>query len=170
MPTSATENKNTVKEWIDELSPLKVLDIGAGEGTYSDLARKNEWWAIEAYYPYVKQFNLESKYDKVIIGDARYIDYKKLPKFDLIIAADFLEHMKTDQAKTLIQELLTRTDHLLICFPVQHLDQHDPNNPFENHVDHWRFDEMVDFLRDINATVSKSINGEILAYLLVKGG
>ena len=82
MPTSSTENKNIAKLWIDELNPKHILDIGVGKGTYSELARTPEqtWTGIEAYYPYVQEFDLDGKYDDVIIGDARYIDYNKLPK------------------------------------------------------------------------------------------
>lgn len=169
MPTSASENKDVVKQWILELNPQKVLDIGAGEGTYSTLARnKGTWAALEAYYPYVAQYKLEEKYDKVIVGDARYIDYGKLPFFNLIIAADMLEHMTHAEAKALIKELLAHTQYLLICFPIIHLDQHDDNNPFEEHIDHWGDGQMGEYLESIGAVVEKHMIGEILSYFLVK--
>lgn len=169
MPTSATENKETARDWIIKLNPQKVLDIGAGEGTYSTLARnKGTWTALEAYYPYVAQYNLEDKYDKVIVGDARYIDYAKIGRQDLIIAADMLEHMTKQEAKDLIVELTKHTEYLLICFPVQHLDQHDELNPFEEHIDHWTEEDMSIFLDSVDVTVDKSMTGDILSYFLVK--
>lgn len=168
MPTSAVENKNIAKDWIDTLNPKHVLDIGVGKGTYSDLARTPEqtWIGIEAYYPYVQEFDLDGKYDDIIIGDARYIDYNKLPKQDLIIIGDMIEHMEKQQAKDLLTELLDHTRHILICFPVQHLDQHDDRNPFEDHIDHWDYEEMNNFM---NGKVKKSLMGDILAYFLIGG-
>lgn len=172
MPVSATENKDIAKQWIDELKPRRVLDIGVGEGTYSLLARTEDqyWYGIEAYYPYVEKYNLKSKYDSLIIGDARYIDYGKLPPMSLVIAADFIEHMTRNQAKSLIEELLQHTQYLLICFPVLHLDQHDDSNQFEDHVDHWSDQQMSDYLDSIGAEVYKHVVGDILSYYLVSGG
>lgn len=168
MPVSSEENKDIAKKWIDDLHAKRVLDVGVGQGTYADLARTPEqhWYGIEAYYPYVEQFNLEGKYDEVIIGDARYINYTKLGLFDLIICGDMLEHLTKDGSKELIQTFLTSCKHLLLCFPVLHLDQHDDMNPFEEHIDHWGYREMKDYLGD---RVEDSIEGEILAYFKVKG-
>lgn len=171
MPYSASENKEWVKTWVEELKPRRVLDIGVGQGTYSDLCRTEEqkWTGIEVFYPYVQDFELEGKYDEIIIADARWVDYGKLQRQDLIIAADFLEHMTKEEAKKLINTLILHGNYLLICFPVQHLDQHDDRNPFEAHIDHWHYEEMATFLSSLHVTIEKTIKGEILAYFLVKG-
>lgn len=172
---SDNENKQIAKAWIDDLDPSRVLDIGCGVGTYSMLAKQEHqhWTGLEVFYPYVTQYALNDKYDRIVIGDARYIDYYKLRSvgvfFDLIIAADMLEHMTKDQAKELISDLLTHCRHLLICFPVEHQEQHagDEGNDFETHVDHWQYDEMMQFLE--HKHIVNSIKGDVLAYFLVKG-
>lgn len=170
MPTSASENKLKAKEWIDKLDISTVLDIGVGEGTYSNLLRKENqtWIGIEAYYPYVAQYNLGEKYDEVIVGDARYINYEKLGIFDIITCGDMLEHLKREEAEELIQTLVERCTNLLICFPILHLEQHDDNNPFEEHKDHWSKNDMQDLL-DSQELKYKSVSGDILAYFLIKG-
>lgn len=171
MPTSAQENKDIAKKWIDKLPVKRVLDIGAGEGTYSDLLRKpyQEWIAVEAYYPYVQEFNLESKYNEIIISDIRYLDYSKLPKLDLSIAGDMLEHMIKKEAKEVIENLLVFSKYVLLCFPVLHLHQHIPENPFEEHIDHWTYEDMRDYLEGYGVEIIESIAGDILAYFLLRG-
>ena len=177
---SDNENKQIAKQWIDELDPNTVLDIGAGIGTYSMLARQEHqhWSALEVFFPYVKQYALMDKYEHVFIGDARFMDYDRLLNyarascFELIIAADMLEHMRKEEAQLLIARLLTHCRHLLICFPVEHQEQHagEEGNDFETHVDHWHFDEMNGFLNDLDgAEVIHSLKGDVLAYFLVRG-
>ena len=171
MPTSDNENKYVAKQWIDEVEPKRVLDVGCGEGTYSILARTDnqEWIGIEAFYPYVNQYDLNNKYNKVIISDVRYLDYNKLGQFDLSIAGDMLEHMTKGEAKEVISGLLSISSYVLLCFPVLHLNQHIDDNPFEEHIDHWDNEEMTTYLQTINATVVHAVAGEVLAYHLVKG-
>ena len=41
MPTSDVELKDWALEKIKSLNPKSVVDIGPGEGTYSDLARQH---------------------------------------------------------------------------------------------------------------------------------
>lgn len=169
MPTSAQENKQTVKVWIDDLNPRRVLDVGVGEGTYSTLARKEgqTWYGIEAYYPYIKEYDLNDKYDVMVVGDARYIDYGKLPRFQLAIIGDCIEHMTKKESMAVMNELLQHSAHLLVSFPVLHLQQADVGgNEFERHIDHWTLEGMRAFLGD---RVIKSTSGNILAYFLAKG-
>ena len=81
----------------------RVLDIGAGEGTYAKFLRQihpaADWVGVEIWGPYVRKYALESLYDKVVIADARYVDYGLLGKFDLGLAGDVLEHMEKIEKK-----------------------------------------------------------------------
>lgn len=166
---SDNENKQTVREWIMKLDPQDVLDIGAGVGTYSILAKMpyQNWTALEVFAPYVKMFNLEGKYNKVVVADARYANYDKLGFFDLIIAADMLEHMPKADAKELINELLHHAKRLLICVPVIHNHQEagQEGNDFEAHIDHWTADEMRLYLSAW--TVEQEAVGDVSAYFMV---
>jgi hypothetical protein len=80
-----------------------------------------------------------------------------------------LEHMKKEEAKSLINDLLKHSKHLLICFPVVHHDQHagDEGNDYETHVDHWDDEEMTEFLSD-REIVHHAV-GWVSAYFMVKG-
>lgn len=168
---SSMENKGKVTQWIDELKPKTVLDIGAGMGTYSILARRpgSHWTALEVFYPYVSMFDLQGKYDWVVIGDARYVDYKAIGRSELIIAADMLEHMPKDDAKALIAKLLENCDYLLISIPIVHHEQHagHEGNNFEEHVDHWEAEEMRDYLA-FQSPIDRTLVGDTLAYFLVR--
>ena len=168
-----------------------MLDIGAGSGTYAKLAKSSnqQWTALEVFAPYVNTFNLNDLYEYIYIGDARYIDYGVLPSrlllvprqsahlhggwgYSLIIAADMLEHMPKDDAKLLIDRLRKYCRHLLLCFPVEHQEQHagEEGNDFETHVDHWTYDEMDMYLSHvIGVPVDKQLVGDVLAYFLIKG-
>lgn len=166
---SERENKHLVRAWIDDLNPKTVLDIGAGVGTYAIMCWKpgQYWVALEVFEPYIEMFNLQGKYDEVWIDDAREAVYHD---FELIIAADMLEHMKKQEAIDLLNKLFTHCEYLIICFPVVHNDQHagDEGNAYETHVDHWTADEMSNFLEASNHEY-ESIIGNVCAYFFVKG-
>lgn len=166
---SERENKHVVRDYVDSLKPKTVLDIGAGVGTYSIMCyRPGQYWvALEVFEPYVEMFNLHGKYDEVWIDDAREAVYHD---FELIIAADMLEHMKKQEAKDLVNKLLKHCEKLILCFPVVHNDQHagDEGNVYETHVDHWTAQEMQEFL-DSNGRISLSVVGDICAYFFIEG-
>lgn len=173
MPTSDNENKNIVKEWFDSISPDRTFDIGAGSGTYSKLINSDyshgKWTAIEAWAPYVDQFSLYDHYKRVIIGDARYLDYEKAYagcpcNTTLTIMGDMLEHMSKDEAKELINSVMEYSNHIIISVPLVHYNQGAENgNWFEEHHDHWSYQEMCDFLGD---KLIGSVEGDILGYFL----
>lgn len=165
---SDRENKHIARQWIDDLEPKTVLDIGAGVGTYSIMCYQpgQHWTALEVFEPYVTMFNLHGKYDEVWIEDARKTTYKH---FDLIIAGDMIEHMPKKDSQKLIKKLLKNCKNLLICFPILHHEQHagEEGNDFETHIDHWTFEEMTDFL--VEREVKESLEGWVSAYFLIKG-
>ena len=170
---SDNENKELAKEWINEINPTTVLDVGAGMGIYSILAKQphQRWTALEVFYPYVAMFNLKSRYEDIIISDIRYVDYKKIGKFDLIILADMLEHMTKNEAKKVLKEALRNSTYTLICFPTIHQEQHagHEGNDFETHIDHWSYDDMKKFLKSLKTCeITKTIKGKVLAYFLME--
>lgn len=167
---SDMENKHIIREWlISERRTFKrVLDIGAGCGTYAIMGRfpEQHWDAIEVFEPYVEMFNLNGKYDAVFVDDVR--ESNLLDDYNLIIAADMLEHMKKQEAKDVINKLLPHCEQLLISIPVEHNDQHAgaEGNEYETHVDHWDAEEMKLFLKGrlISATI-----GMVSGYFLAQG-
>jgi predicted TPR repeat methyltransferase len=166
---SDIENKHTIRAWLlDNHRKFKrVLDIGAGVGTYALMGRfpDQHWTALEVFEPYVDMFNLPGKYDEVIVADVR--DYA-FADFNLIIAADMLEHMKKDEAKAVVAEIMKHSQEFLICIPVQHHHQEagPEGNVFETHVDHWHPEEMRLLLGD---RIISEITGNAVAYFLADG-
>lgn len=166
---SDIENKHIIRKWLlDNHKEFKrVLDIGAGVGTYALMGRypDQHWTALEVFEPYVDMFNLTGKYDEVIVADVRdhvFSDY------NLIIAADMLEHMKKDEAKAVVAEIMKHSQQFLVCVPVIHHDQGagPEGNIFESHIDHWHPEEMRLLLG--NRIISE-ITGNVCAYFLADG-
>jgi len=79
---------------VTEVMRWELLDIGPGAGAYADMARTvgpvPHLTCVEIYEPYVDLFKLDRKYDHVIVGDARLVP---LPRADVVILGDVLEHM-----------------------------------------------------------------------------
>ena len=73
MPYSLNIFKNNVEKYIQENIPtdFKILDVGPGSGTFSDLLKPHGYLldCVEIWEPYVNQFNLKEKYQNVFIDD-----------------------------------------------------------------------------------------------------
>lgn len=160
MPWSHTEGKSWLCERYDALKPKTVVEIGPGAGLYGKWMRQNHranWAAIEAWEPYVSQFNLSKLYDTVVVGDAREVE---LPKADLYVCGDVLEHMSRDEAVALIEKIKGLTTDLFVSIPI--IEYHQgaiEGNPFEVHHYHWGFEEMEETLGDGVATWKGDIIG-----------
>lgn len=171
MPFSDGEHKKLTRQWYWDLQPETVVDVGAGAGTYADKFRpvhKSHWTAVEIFVPNIERFDLNNKYDKVIVSDVMYIDEAWL-KSDLIIAGDVIEHIPYDDVDAVIEKLLRNCKYLLVSLPIIHFEQGTvEGNPFETHHYHWGYDEMLELLNR-HGTVEKSENGDILGVYLVRG-
>ena len=170
MPYSASENKDVVKRWYSELKPWSVVDLGPGAGTYSDLLRPLDngvasWSAVEAWGPYVNQFNLTQKYNHVVVADIRYVDLRLVdPRPDLVIMGDVLEHLPRGDAENLMGDIQSWTKNLVVSLPIVHYPQGSyEGNWFETHHHHWSHEEVLEFLGE---GVVDSVRGPMLGYYL----
>ena len=166
MPTSNKENKRWALERIKAIDPRSVLDVGPGEGTYSDVARRHtraHWMAVEAWGPYVSKYNLWSKYNHVVVADIRHCDLQSIhAPADLAIVGDVLEHMTKVEARGVLARLTAWADNVIVCIPLIHCEQDAyEGNWFEIHREHWTFDEMAEELSD-GLVASK--RGKVLGY------
>lgn len=147
MPRSDPEGRDwVVKHYIGTTAPI-VIDIGPGEGTYSDLLRgwRNTWWVgVEVYEPYVQRFDLWRKYDAVIVRDARNISFPESPF--ILLAGDVLEHMPSSDALDILYRAKEHAEAIMVSLPVIRYPQHGHDNPFEDHLDQWTFTAMYDCL------------------------
>lgn len=156
MAGSDGEGKDWLLAHYLDIAPATVVDIGPGLGTYSNLfrpQRRAHWMGIEIFAPYVGRFDLTSKYDEVIVGDAREVD---LPTADLYIAGDVLEHMPKPDAVALIERMKQAAKHLLISVPIIVYPQGPwEGNVHETHHYHWEHDEMIGVLQPVEAWSGK---------------
>ncbi len=152
MPTSQYEQIPKIISLALFLKPKKVLDIGPGFGKYGVLLREYlEYWdtnnkeysnfkikidCIEAYEQYITQIH-KFVYDKIIIGDIK-TKIKEINNYDLILMIDVLEHFEKEEGKKLIEELLEKTNYLLISTPKIVEEQKDTfGNKYEIHKSSW---------------------------------
>lgn len=170
MPTSHDQGKDVALSWYREIAPATVVDIGAGSGTYArlmrtdpDVERSRIWFAIEAWQPYLSEFDLPSLYDHVLVGDARDSQPVDL-KADLVIFGDVLEHMTRGEARKVLATARMHAANIIVSIPVLHLDQDDVNgNPYERHIDHWSYEDMRE---ELMPGLVKTWWGDVLAYYL----
>ncbi|WP_432735855.1 class I SAM-dependent methyltransferase [Maridesulfovibrio sp. FT414] len=144
MPHSEPEGKDWIFEryyLLLKMSRIRsVLDIGPGCGTYSNLLRPLDqsvhWTGVEVWAPYIKQFGLEEKYDRVVVSDLRYINFTKIRQPDCVIAGDVLEHISEKDARIILSELVRIAKVIFVSIPIIHMPQGEwGGNPFEEHVE-----------------------------------
>jgi hypothetical protein len=135
MPYSYPEFKNEIKEHFKKYVPknTRILDVGPGAGVYADVLKELEYNidCLEIWSPYVSQFNLEEKYNKVIIGDIRYFDFSG---YEYIIMGDVLEHLSYDDAKIIIDKIEANNIRCLIAVPYNYIQGEYDGNKFETHL------------------------------------
>jgi len=135
MPYSYPFFKSEIKQWFIDNVPTskRILDVGPGQGTYSDLLRNLGYQmdAVEVWAPYVDQFNLRAKYDNVYIQDIREFE---LWNYDFIILGDVLEHLPEEDAKHLITKIAVYGIQCLVAVPyMMAQDGEEYGNEYETH-------------------------------------
>ena len=130
-----------------ELGLAAILDIGPGSGTYARLLRQpgQRWTAIEVWGPYVDRYGLTALYDRVVVADARIVDWSRLGRFDLAFCGDVLEHMSKAEALDLVERLLACCRLVVISIPIKPMPQGSwEGNPFETHIkEDWSHAEAL---------------------------
>lgn len=122
-----------------------ILDIGCGEGAYSDIARgyrpEARWIGLEVYLPYVEQFELIRKYDEVVVADAREYVFPREPF--VLLAGDVIEHMSRVDGARFLARARAAAEEIMVSVPIVHWPQdgHDGND-HEAHLHDWSFEEM----------------------------
>jgi len=163
MPGSASEGKDVISLWLEEIDPtyLKILDIGVGKGVMSDYFKEHpnlsecSWTGVEIWEPYgtLEEFDLESKYDELLIGDAREMEFEP-ERYDLAICGNVLEHMTKEEAEKLIKKLQKCCKYVIISLVVQvyirssEIDMGE--NPYEYHVKKdWTYETALESFEGI---------------------
>lgn len=147
MPRSDSEGRDwAVERYRSSSSPI-VIDLGCGEGTYSDLMRgwrDTFWVGVEIWQPYIAQFELDRKYDVVVNIDARNFDFPRTSY--VLLAGDVLEHMPRSDSLDIIERARENAEAIMVSLPVVEYPQHGHDNPYEAHLDQWTFSQMWEAL------------------------
>jgi predicted TPR repeat methyltransferase len=180
MPSSRSGGKGKILEWFHENQNNinNILDIGLGEGTYINLIKEKNnicvnasWYGVEAWQPYIEKYNLKNRYDYVYNDDIRKFSFSQLPKLDVTIAGDVLEHMSKEEAIEIVEQVLDISKTLIISIPIVHMPQDEvEGNPFEVHVkDDWSHEEVMDtWKNNIFSFYRKGKKSKLGVYWLTK--
>jgi hypothetical protein len=146
MPTSNPEGKHWAYERIARTVAPIIVDVGPGEGTYSDLAHETRpdalWIGVEIFEPYVEKYGLRGKYDEIAIADAREYAFPQRPF--VLLAGDVIEHMPYDDAVELLNRAKSAADEIMVSVPIVEFCQGEMGgNAHEAHLYHWGFEEMA---------------------------
>ena len=172
MPKSDKEGKKEIAEWCKELDGInKIVDIGAGSGTYARMFRKLGLFksatliGIEAWEPYIQEYKLKERYHEIINSDVRKVDFASISPFDLVIMGDVLEHITKEEAIDLVNTLSNFTRYAIISIPIVHYPQDAfEGNPYEVHVkDDWSHEEVLESFSNFEKTFKGNVIG---CYLL----
>jgi hypothetical protein len=184
MPSSFPDALGVVVSFVQALRPASVLDVGIGFGKYGVLFREyldvaarppDEPWdpaarrvridGIEAWPPYVTALQ-RAVYDTVYTGEAGSL-LATLPVYDLVFAADVLEHFDRPAGEAFLALALARARlGVLVVTPALEITQAAVfGNPWEVHRSVWR---VADFARRPGADVLVS-GRQLVAYLPADG-
>ncbi|HEY9840951.1 MAG TPA: class I SAM-dependent methyltransferase, partial [Candidatus Obscuribacterales bacterium] len=171
MPYSSRDGKELTAQLLLRLDGhfhfRRILDVGAGSGTYSLLLRSRlpqaEWTALEIWEPWRERFELDQRYNRVIMADAR--SWEIDGDYDLVLMGDILEHMQKAEAQDLVLRLLHHCQLLLIAIPIVPMAQEAwEGNPYEAHIkDDWSDAEVRASFPNISLAF---IGAEVGVYLL----
>jgi|LakMenEpi03Aug12_release.lakeMendotaPanAssembly.Ray.scaffolds.fasta_scaffold46354_6 hypothetical protein len=135
MPSSTQYFKNETKEYIlSSYGPeTRILDIGAGVGTYNTLLKDGNYTnmdCVEAWEKYITGYGLTERYRYVFHGDVTELEID-FTQYDLIILGDVLEHIERSKA----QELISKMTHcdVIVAIPFESEQGVFFDNPFEIH-------------------------------------
>lgn len=114
----------------------RILDVGPGLGTYSDLLRPFNYTqmnCIEIYEPYIEEFKLKQKYKTVFCGNV--VTFPIQPnQYDLVIMGDVLEHLNVEDAQKLLQDFTHKVRGVIISVPFLYEQSAVGGNIYETHL------------------------------------
>jgi SAM-dependent methyltransferase len=138
VPHSSREGKEWSAERVTGLAPRRILDVGPGVGTYTNLLRPllpgSHWTGLEIHRPYAERYELADLYDELTIGDVRAFDWCAAGDWDLVIFGDVLEHLDLPDAMRVWRKARRHSRHVLASLPIVEYPQGEcDGNPHESH-------------------------------------
>lgn len=135
MPGSAPDFKTHTRDYLVARYPshAAILDVGAGEGLYSQLLRRYFPYmdAVEIHQPYIDLYKLEEHYRYVFRADIREF---AVPHYEIIILGDILEHMNRSAALDLLNRLIPSAGECIVSLPFLSVQGAAHDNEYETHL------------------------------------
>lgn len=126
--------KKEIKEYLVDKykGNAKILDVGAGEGTYRNLLYDvfKTIDAVEVFKPNIIKYNLKQKYHRVYNIDIKDFKYKY---YDIIIFGDVIEHLDVNEAKNVLEYAYNRCNEMIVAVPYQLKQDEVDGNIYEIH-------------------------------------
>lgn len=121
---------------------VKILDVGAGEGTYLPFLQDyfTNIEAVEVFKPNIDNFDLENRYSKVYNVDIKDFKYDY---YDIIIFGDVIEHLEVNEAKEVLIYALNRCKEMIVAVPYLNPQGIEENNIYEIHKQDDLTDEIM---------------------------
>jgi SAM-dependent methyltransferase len=156
MATSYSSQIPAIIHLISSLKPTSVLDIGKGFGKYGFLL--HEYYgvdhstrprpalalcdqsrvmidAVECNPNYLWP-HLGQLYRTVVQGRIEEL-YKSLPYYDVVLMADVIEHLREEDARSIVRHFLERGSTMVISTPRVFFQQDLFESADEHHISYW---------------------------------
>ena len=110
--------KNDIREYLISNFPpnSKILDVGAGCGTYYYLLKDyfKDIEAVEVFKPNIIIYDLKNKYHKVYNVDIKDFEYGN---YDIIIFGDVIEHLSIEEAQRVLEYAYNHSKDMIVAVP-----------------------------------------------------
>lgn len=134
MSWSYNWGKEEIREYLKSRfsGNTKVLDVGAGCGTYWKLLHNDFRLidAVEVFKRNIEEYRLKEKYHRVYninIKDFKYHTY------DIIIFGDVIEHLDTKEAQEVLKYAYNKCKEMIVAVPYELEQDEVDGNIYEIH-------------------------------------
>ena len=126
--------KKEIKEYLKSKfkENIKILDVGAGCGTYYDLLHDyfRDIEAVEVFMPNIVKYNLKQKYHRVYNINIKDFKYKN---YDVIIFGDIIEHLEIEEAQEVLKYAYSHCKEIIVAVPYELEQGIEEGNVYEIH-------------------------------------
>lgn len=158
--------KQEIREYLKNKfkGNAKVLDVGAGCGTYWNLLHNDFKLidAVEVFKPNIEKYKLKQKYHRVYNMNIKEFKYEN---YDIIIFGDIIEHLDVKEAQEVLKYALNRCKEVIVAVPYE-LEQDEVDGNI--HEIHKQPDLTPEIMKERYPYLKLLFNNDVYGYY-VKG-
>ena len=145
MPKSYTYGKDKIRSYLRSkfTKNARVLDVGAGEGTYYNLL--GDYFehidAVEVFEKNIIDYGLQKKYKNVY--NCNIVDFN-YDFYDIIILGDIIEHLTVEDAQKVLKYALERCEEVVVAVPYKYKQGIEYGNVYEIHIQDDLTEEIME--------------------------